>query len=142
MGRAMQRPVHSFLFIKAAKKNASLAQIQRKISMKSIHQVVLLAACCTVLLTACNKAESPNPTPAMAGNTAANVSDADVTAHVQSALNSEPGLAVLDITVLTTKGDVRLTGVVSSQTQIDTAIRVARAAEGAHSIHNELTLKP
>ena len=110
--------------------------------MKSIHQVVLLAACCTVLLTACNKADNPNPTPAMAVNTAANVSDGDVTAHVQSALNSEPGLAVVDITVVTTKGDVRLSGVVSSQAQIDTALRVARAAEGAHSIHNELTLKP
>ena len=130
------------MFIKAAKKNTFLAHIQRKKPMKSIHQVVLLAACCTVLLTACNKAESPNPTPALAASAAANVSDADVTAHVQSALNSEPGLAVLDITVVTTKGDVRLTGVVSSQTQIDTALRVARAAEGAHTIHNELTIKP
>jgi osmotically-inducible protein OsmY len=138
----MQRAEHSFLSIKAAKKNAFLAPIQRKKFMKSLNQVLLLTVFCTVLLTACNKADNPNPTPAMAGNTAANVSDADVTAHVQKVLNNEPGLAVLDITVLTTKGDVRLTGVVSSQTQIDTAIRVARAAEGAHSIHNELTLKP
>ena len=110
--------------------------------MKSLNQVVLLAACCTVLLTACNKSENPNPTPALAASAAANVSDADVTAHVQSALSNEPGLAVLDISVVTTKGDVRLTGVVSSQAQIDTAIRVARAAEGAHTIHNDLTVKP
>lgn len=44
--------------------------------------------------------------------------------------------------VATTKGDVRLTGVVSSQAQIDTAISVVRAAEGARTIHNELTVKP
>ena len=44
--------------------------------------------------------------------------------------------------VVTTKGDVRLTGVVQSQVQIDTALRIARAAEGGHTIHDELTIKP
>jgi osmotically-inducible protein OsmY len=31
---------------------------------------------------------------------------------------------------------------VDTQSQIDAAVRIARAAEGAHSIHDELTLKP
>ncbi|MDO8370517.1 MAG: BON domain-containing protein [Polaromonas sp.] len=109
--------------------------------MKSINQVFLLTACCTMLLTACNKAENPGATLTPAASAAANVSDADVTIHVKSALDKEPGLAGLDITVVTTKGDVRLTGVVSSQAQIDTAISAARAAQGAHTIHDELTVK-
>lgn len=110
--------------------------------MKSINRFFLLTACCTMLLTACNKAESVSPTQAPVASAVANVSDADVTTHVKSALNNEPGLAGLDITVVTTKGDVRLTGVVSNQAQVDAAIGTARGAEGAHSIHNELTVKP
>lgn len=109
--------------------------------MKSINQVFLLTACCTMLLTACNKAENPSATLTPAASAVANVSDADITIHVKSALDKEPGLAGLDIAVVTTKGDVRLTGVVSSQTQIDTAISAARAAQGAHTIHDELTVK-
>lgn len=110
--------------------------------MKSINQVFLLVACCTMLLTACNNADNASPTQAPTTISAiANVSDADVTTHVKSALNNETGLAGLDITVITTKGDVRLTGVVSSQAQIDAAISAARSAEGAHTIHNELTVK-
>lgn len=109
--------------------------------MKSINQVFVLTACCTMLLTACNKSENASPSQAPAARAVANVSDADVTTHVKSALNNEPGLAGLDITAVTTKGDVRLTGAVSNQAQIDTAISAARAAEGAHTIHNELTVK-
>lgn len=109
--------------------------------MKSINQIFLLTACCMMLLTACNKAENASPTQAPAASAVANVSDADVTTHVKSALNNEPGLAGLDITAVTTKGDVRLMGVVSNQAQVDAAISAARAAEGAHTIHNELTVK-
>ena len=36
----------------------------------------------------------------------------------------------------------RQSGFTKLKAQIDTAIRVARAAEGAHTIHNELTVKP
>lgn len=96
--------------------------------MRIISHIILLTACCTIVLTACNKAD-------------ANVSDADITTHVKSALNNESSLAGQDIAVVTTKGDVRLTGVVASQVQIDTALGAARAAEGAHTIHNELTVK-
>jgi hyperosmotically inducible protein len=43
--------------------------------------------------------------------------------------------------VVTLKGDVRLSGVVRTQAQIDEAQRIARDAGGAHTLHNELTLK-
>lgn len=110
--------------------------------MKIFNQIFLLTACCTIVLTACNKADDiASPTQAPTTRADANVSDADITTHVKSALNNESGLAGQDIAVVTTKGDVRLTGVVASQAQIDTALGAARAAEGAHTIHNELTVK-
>ena len=71
---------------------------------------------------------------------ALNVSDVDVSEHVKTALLQAESLKGMDITVVTTKGDVRLTGIVKSRTQIDQAVRIARAVEGAHSIHNELTI--
>jgi hyperosmotically inducible protein len=60
---------------------------------------------------------------------------------VKTALLQAELLKGADITVVTLKGDVRLTGVLDSQAQIDDAIRISRAAEGAHTIHDELTLK-
>jgi osmotically-inducible protein OsmY len=110
-------------------------------SMKHTTQALLLTACCTLLLSACGKTETANPMQAPSASAADNVSDVDVTTHVNSPLKSEPSLAGQDITVVTNKGDIRLTGVVQSQAQIDTAISTARAAEGAHTIHNELTVK-
>jgi hyperosmotically inducible periplasmic protein len=110
--------------------------------MKSIHPVLLLTACCAMLLAACNQAVNPIPAQSLAASAAAHGSDADVTTRVISALNNDPRLAGLDMAVITTKGDVRLTGVVSSQAQIDVALNTVRAVEGAHTIHNELTVKP
>lgn len=69
------------------------------------------------------------------------VSDLDVTEHVKTALKQDDALKGFDIAVVTQKGDVRLTGVLDSQAQVDAALKLARAAEGAHSIHDELTLK-
>jgi osmotically-inducible protein OsmY len=107
--------------------------------MTPLHHVVWAAALCALLLAACNPAEAPIGAPA--STSTVNVSDVDITTHVKSALNSDPSLAGLDIAVVTTKGDIRLTGVVATQTQIDTAVSAARAAEGAHTIHNELMLR-
>jgi hyperosmotically inducible protein len=70
-----------------------------------------------------------------------NVSDGDITQHVMTALNQSESLRGVDIQVATMNGDVRLTGVVDNQGQIDEALRIARVAEGSHSVHDELTLK-
>ncbi len=72
---------------------------------------------------------------------AGNVSDVDVTEHVRTALRQSELLKSHDIEVVTSKGDVRLIGVLDSQEQIDEAIRIARASEGMHAIHNELTIR-
>ncbi len=103
---------------------------------------MLVATCALLLLSACSKPAATNPPQAQAANAAINVPDGEVTTHVKTALSSEPSLAGLDITVVTSKGDIRLTGVVQSQAQLESAISIARTAQGAHSIHNELTVKP
>ncbi len=92
-------------------------------------------------LVGCNKTpQAPvaagQPVPA-----ADNVADVDVTEHVKTALHQSDSLKTFDIAVVTLKGDVRLIGVLDSQAQIDEAIRIARARDGTHAIHAELTLK-
>lgn len=89
------------------------------------------AALTLALLAGCNKAP----------DTAANVADVDVTTNVKTALLQNADLKGFEISVMTVKGDVRLTGVVDTQNQIDAAVRIARGADGAHTIHDELTLK-
>lgn len=109
--------------------------------MKTLPKRSLAALTLTgllVLLAACGKTP---PGPAQVPLSSADTSDADVTTNVTTALLRDEQLKGLDITVVTLKGDVRLTGVVDSQAQIDRALVVARAADGMHAIHDELTLK-
>ncbi len=69
------------------------------------------------------------------------VSDSAVTEHVNTALRQTESLKGVDISVVTLNGDVRLTGTLDNQAQIDDAITIARAADGAHTIHDELTIR-
>jgi hyperosmotically inducible protein len=68
-----------------------------------------------------------------------NISDDDVSEQVKTALLRTDSPKRMDIAVVTTNGDVRLTGILDSQAQIDQAIRIARTVYGVHSIHHELT---
>jgi osmotically-inducible protein OsmY len=68
--------------------------------------------------------------------------DTDVTKKVKSALAMDNALSGFDITVVTTKGDVRLTGKVDTQSQIKQIIATTRAVAGVKSVHDELTIKP
>ena len=69
------------------------------------------------------------------------VDDAVITSSVKTALLAEPGVKSFDISVVTFKGEVQLTGFVNNQGQIDQAARIARSTEGATSIKNELRIK-
>lgn len=106
-------------------------------------ELVIFAAAmvATMVVGGCGK--SPEATAILPAATVAagNVSDTDVTEHVKTALHQSESLKSFDINVVTQKGDVRLIGVLDSQAQIDEAIKVARAADGAHTIHDELTIK-
>lgn len=108
------------------------------------HRQRLLSAATAIALLglgACGKAADPVAANPPASSATANVSDIDVTEHVKTVLSQTESLKGFDITVVTLKGDVRLTGVLDSQAQIDEALRIPRAAEGAHTIHDELTIK-
>ena len=100
-----------------------------------------MSALTAVQLGGRNKApESTVSVPAVS-TAGANFPDTDVTEHVKTALHRSDVLNGVDIAVVTLKGDVRLNGVLDGQGHIDEAIRIARAADGAHTIHDELTVK-
>jgi osmotically-inducible protein OsmY len=99
------------------------------------------AIAATVVVGGCSKSPQATATTPAASAAVGNVSDIDVTEHVKAALNQNDSLKGFDINVVTLKGDVRLTGVLDSQAQINEAIKIARASDGAHSIHDELTIK-
>lgn len=114
--------------------------------MNKIFQTRLLglAVLTLALLAGCNKPPETGGAALPSSATAADVSntaDGEVTINVKTALQQDAALSGFDIGVITLKGDVRLTGTVDTQSQIDSALKIARAAGGAHSIHNELTLK-
>lgn len=67
--------------------------------------------------------------------------DTAITARVKSALLAEPNVSGLAISVETTNGVVQLSGNVDNQAQIAKAEQVARAAEGAKSVQNQLKVK-
>ena len=104
-----------------------------------IPLVIAATAAMTILLSGCGKA--PEATAPATATAAGNVADVDVTTNVKTALLQDADLKGFDIGVVTLKGDVRLVGVLDSQAQVDTAVKLARAAEGAHTIHDELTVK-
>jgi len=93
-----------------------------------------------ILLGGCNKVPTP-AAPLPATSVSVNVSDVDVSEHVKTALLQSEKLKGKDITVVTLKGDVRLVGTLDNQAQVDEALQIARAAEGFHTIHNELVIK-
>jgi hyperosmotically inducible protein len=108
-------------------------------------QLVAVAIAATMLVGGCSKSPDASATASTTSPAASaavgNVSDIDVTEHVKTALKQNESLKGFDINVVTLKGDVRLIGMLDSQGQIDEAIKIARASEGAHTIHDELTIK-
>ena len=69
------------------------------------------------------------------------IDDATVTGRVKTVLLADPDIKSFDISVVTFKGEVQLTGFVNTQSQIDLAAKLAGATEGATSVKNELMLK-
>ena len=69
------------------------------------------------------------------------IDDTVVTTRVKTALLADADIKSFDISVLTFNGEVQLSGFVNNQGQIDQAVRIARAAEGATSVKNELSIK-
>ena len=111
--------------------------------MRLRRRPLLVAAVVVTMISICG-CSKPAEVPAGSSAPASvdiNLSDGDVSERVKTALLQSDSLKGMDITVVTTKGDVRLTGILDSQPHVDEAIRIARAIEGVHSIHHELTIK-
>lgn len=111
--------------------------------MKNSKSFAVLAAttAMTLALFGCNKSQQETSANPAASTEVGNVSDIDVTEHVKTALQQNDALKGFNIQVVTRKGDVRLIGVLDKQEQIEEAVKIARASDGAHTVHNELTIK-
>jgi hyperosmotically inducible protein len=94
------------------------------------------AVAATMVVGACSKPTESVGTMPAASSAPGNVADID-----ETALQQNDALKGFNIGVETLKGDVRLTGVVDNPAQIDEALKIARAADGAHAVHDELTVK-
>ena len=94
----------------------------------------------TLLFAGCNKpAEMPGTQPSATEGT--HINDSEVNQAVRSVLVTDETLKGLSITAVTTNGDVKITGVVDNQGQIDYANKLVRSIDGVHSIHNHLSIK-
>ncbi len=100
-----------------------------------------LLALAVLVVSGCSKPPAPADAPTATIAAGGNIADNDVTVNVRTALGQDPVLKGFDIGVVTLKGDVRLTGTLNEQAQIDEALKMARSAQGAHSVHDELVLR-
>ena len=69
------------------------------------------------------------------------IDDSVVTAKVKSALLADAGVKSSDISVVTRKGRVQLSGYVDDQTQMNRAINITRGVEGVQRVGNEMSIK-
>lgn len=69
------------------------------------------------------------------------VDDSVITTKTKAAIFNEPTLKSAEINVETYKGVVQLSGFVSSQTDINKAVSLARAVGGVTSVKNDMRLK-
>lgn len=111
--------------------------------MKTYHKLLILTAAftCMVAMTGCNKTQETSVSGGSESAIGSEIKDSEVTVKVKTALLVDENTKAFDIAVITTKGDVRLTGVVDTQNQIDQVDKIVGSIEGVHSIHDELTIK-
>lgn len=107
--------------------------------MKNGYRLLALSAAfiSAIVLNGCNEQEDIATTIV----SPIEVIDSDVTLRVETALLGDDMLKNRDITVVTRKGDVLLTGEVASQSQIDHVDKLVMSIEGVHALHNHLTIK-
>lgn len=111
--------------------------------MKSLTKLFILSATFIGMTTivGCNKPQETTDTTKPSATVNTEISDSDVTMKVKTALNNDEMVNGFDISVVTTKGDVRLTGVVDNQDQLDHIDKLVKSIEGVHSMHDELSIK-
>jgi len=98
---------------------------------RALPLLAILAAASVIGCAATAKSES----------TGQYVDDVAITAKVKTAIFDQPTLKSAEINVETFKGVVQLSGFVSSQDNISTAVRTAQAVSGVTSVKNDMRLK-
>jgi osmotically-inducible protein OsmY len=69
------------------------------------------------------------------------VDDSVITTKVKAAIFEQPNLKSAEINVETFKGVVQLSGFVSSQASVDSAVTVAKGVNGVKSVKNDMRVK-
>jgi osmotically-inducible protein OsmY len=69
------------------------------------------------------------------------VDDSVITTKVKTAIFNEPTLKSREINVETFKGVVQLSGFLSSRSEVDRAVAVARSVNGVKSVKDDMRLK-
>ncbi|HSG87631.1 MAG TPA: BON domain-containing protein [Pseudomonadales bacterium] len=95
---------------------------------------VLLVPAMLLMLAAC--AASPKHEA-----TGEYIDDSVITTKVKLAIVEDDRLSATDINVETRRGEVQLSGFVSSQADIDRAVRVAGTIAGVKSVKNDMQVK-
>jgi len=69
------------------------------------------------------------------------IDDAVITTKVKAAIFDDPMTKLLEIKVETFKGEVQLSGFVSSQAAANRAVELARGVKGVTSVKNDMQIK-
>lgn len=69
------------------------------------------------------------------------IDDSVITTKVKAAIFNEPSLKSAEINVETFKGEVQLSGFVSSRAAENKAVEVARSVKGVTSVKNDMRIK-
>lgn len=80
------------------------------------------------------------PTPTQQG-TGEFIDDSVITTKVKAALIEDPLTKALEIKVKTFKGEVQLSGFVSSRAAADRAVELARGVKGVTSVKDDMQIK-
>jgi hyperosmotically inducible protein len=103
--------------------------------MKSVKKILAVVFSGVLIsLTACAATETKESTGQYVDNSV-------LTAKVKTAIFNEPTLKSSEITVQTFKGEVQLSGFVSSIEQTNKAVEIAKAIPGVTSVKNDMRVK-
>lgn len=102
-------------------------------NIRSIPTLLLLSV---ILAGAVGCASTP--TSSSAGEV---IDDTVITTRVKAAIFGDEDLSVMEINVETFKGEVQLSGFVSTQAEITKAGAVARAIPGVSAVRNDIRIK-
>lgn len=103
--------------------------------MRIAHTLKTLFASILVLaMVACAPTETKQ-------GTGEYIDDALITSKVKAALAADPEVKATEVQVETFKGDVQLSGFVSSPDSVKKAVDLARKVEGVRGVKNDIIVK-